>query len=432
MDVDAASLDTEAIRRVVDGVCGGGSWRLPDAELVDRLRDTETLIRRLQHGSLRLIGEIDQRGCAATMGGATTAGLVRDVLRVTPGDARGRVQAAGQLGAAQATTGAVIDPPCPATARLSRDGVIGSDHVGVIMHTLRLLPAHADAATRADAEAFLAEQAGIHDPSHLALIGRHLRASLDQDGTEPEEQRRSRNELSFGVDIDGMHRVRGRLTPEAAATVKAALDPLAAPRPATDGEPDHRPASQRLAEALVELCARALIAGDLPAHGGQRPQLCLTMPLDLLRRGAGAARADWGGPVPAGAARRLACDASIIPVVLGSAGEPLDIGRASHTVPVALRRALAVRDEGCAFPGCDRPPAWCDAHHIRHWIDLGPTAIENLVLLCAHHHATVHHRGWSVRIRGGRPEFVPPPWIDPVQLPRRNHVHDFPDLPRAG
>jgi hypothetical protein len=79
--------------------------------------------------------------------------------------------------------------------------------------------------------------------------------------------------------------------------------------------------------------------------------------------------------------RRWACDAEIVPVVLGSKSEPLDVGRLSRTVTDAIRRALNLRDGGCAFPGCSRRPRRCHAHHIRHWLDHGPTCLDNLVLL---------------------------------------------------
>jgi hypothetical protein len=102
-----------------------------------------------------------------------------------------------------------------------------------------------------------------------------------------------------------------------------------------------------------------------------------------------------GQPVTAETARRVACDAGVIPVVLGADSEPLDIGRHSRVVPAGLRRALHLRDGGCRFAGCDRPAGWCDAHHIRHWADGGETSLANLVLLCAHHH-TLIHEGWRL------------------------------------
>jgi hypothetical protein len=122
--------------------------------------------------------------------------------------------------------------------------------------------------------------------------------------------------------------------------------------------------------------------------------------------------------------RKLACDAQVIPALLGSDGQPLDLGRSTRTFTAAQRRALGLRDgPGCAFPGCDRPIAWCDAHHIVHWSDGGHTDLTNGVLLCAHHHTLIHHGDWTVRITAcGRPEFLPPTWIDPQRRPRRNHL----------
>ena len=93
--------------------------------------------------------------------------------------------------------------------------------------------------------------------------------------------------------------------------------------------------------------------------------------------------------------RRLACDAEIIPVVLGTRGEVLDVGRTTRTVTVPIWHALVARDRHCAFPGCTRPPVMCHAHHIRHWADHGPTRLDNLVLLCGHHHRIIHHTPWQ-------------------------------------
>jgi Domain of unknown function (DUF222)/HNH endonuclease len=131
---------------------------------------------------------------------------------------------------------------------------------------------------------------------------------------------------------------------------------------------------------------------------------------------------DSGLPLSAETVRRLACDCQVIPMVLGSHGEPLNVGRASRDASPAIRRALDVRDRGCAFPGCDRPPRWAVVHHIVHWADGGETSCGNCVLLCGHHHRVVHHDGWDVHIEpDGLPSFYPPKWIDPERAPRRNH-----------
>ncbi|MGH3668569.1 MAG: DUF222 domain-containing protein, partial [Acidimicrobiia bacterium] len=138
----------------------------------------------------------------------------------------------------------------------------------------------------------------------------------------------------------------------------------------------------------------------------------------------------WGGPISAQAVRRIACDAGITRVITGPAGVPLDVGRESRTVTPGQWAALVVRDRGCAFPGCTRPAEWCIAHHIVHWADGGPTDLDNLVLLCGYHHRVIHHGGWQVIMATDRhPEFLPPPWIDPDQVARRNNT---PRYERAG
>jgi uncharacterized protein DUF222/HNH endonuclease len=118
------------------------------------------------------------------------------------------------------------------------------------------------------------------------------------------------------------------------------------------------------------------------------------------------------GTISAAEARIHACDCMLIPAVLGTQSEPLDLGRRHRLVSTPLRHALYLRDRGCAFPGCHRPPRHCQGHHIRHWADGGPTELGNLVLLCAHHHRLLHRSGWQVRIAtDGLPEFLPPVFL---------------------
>ncbi len=121
--------------------------------------------------------------------------------------------------------------------------------------------------------------------------------------------------------------------------------------------------------------------------------------------------------------RRLACDAEIIPAVLGSRGEVLDIGRTRRLVTAVLWVALVLRDRHCTFPGCTRPPVMCHAHHLVHWADGGSTALDNLALLCGHHHRVIHSSPWQIRINPDdkRPEFRPPPkpGVDPAWIRHR-------------
>lgn len=173
---------------------------------------------------------------------------------------------------------------------------------------------------------------------------------------------------------------------------------------------DERTAGQRRADALVELARRALDGGRLPEVGGERPHIAVTIDLATLeaRAPAAAADVDWAGPVPGETARRLACDAGVTRIITDGPSEILDVGRRTRTVPPALRKAVVLRDGGCAYAGCDRPPPWCDVHHIEHWADGGSTSLANLTLLCRHHHRLLHEGRWRLPAQRGKPHCASP------------------------
>jgi hypothetical protein len=224
---------------------------------------------------------------------------------------------------------------------------------------------------------------------------------------------------------------------EAAAIIKKALMPLSAPvasDPGVCGGPgtceekgcahdgqDLRDHGARMIDALVDGCRKLMTAQVLPTSHGVTPRLTLTMDLDKLRAGVGTATLDTGETLSATAVRRLACDCELIPLVLGTEGEILDVGRAQRLVTVAMWLGLVVRDAHCAFPGCHAPPIGCDAHHIVHWLAGGDTALENLVMLCRRHHTLIHTTPWEVRLNpvDKRPEFLPPAILDPERNPIR-------------
>jgi hypothetical protein len=153
----------------------------------------------------------------------------------------------------------------------------------------------------------------------------------------------------------------------------------------------------------------------------------ITMQWDALTGMISNASFDSGAMISPAQARRFLCDAQVIPMILGSKSEVLDVGRASRTFPAHIRRAITARDKGCAWPGCDRPPDWSDAHHIEFWKrDFGATCYRNGCLLCPFHHTEIHKQEWVIRMAAdGIPEFIPPKWMDPTQRPRRNTLRKF-------
>jgi hypothetical protein len=163
-----------------------------------------------------------------------------------------------------------------------------------------------------------------------------------------------------------------------------------------------------------------------PGHAGPMSPIALltiTTSLHDLRCGVpGGGRLDTGAGLSAAALRQLACDALVVPAVMSGASQVLDVGRACRQWSLALRRAIALRDKGCAAPGCDMPPSACHVHHCRYWEHGGPTDAANGMLLCGYHHRMVHRQGWDVRLAAnGFPEFIPPTSIDPERRPRQHH-----------
>ncbi|MFJ4209154.1 HNH endonuclease signature motif containing protein, partial [Paenarthrobacter sp. NPDC089675] len=137
--------------------------------------------------------------------------------------------------------------------------------------------------------------------------------------------------------------------------------------------------------------------------------------------GTGTGTGTFTGPLHPSTIRKIACDADILPVLLGTNGQILDIGQTSRIFPPHIRKALNARDQGCTFPNCTIPAPWCEAHHITYWSHGGPTSTNNATLLCSHHHHLIHKEQWKITTQNGIPWYTPPPHLDPTQTPQRNH-----------
>lgn len=403
------SCSLSALATLIDEVGALPWWSQSHADVADAVTSLGGLIAQLEAARLRAIREVDTRGLAVAEGATSTTAWLRSRARLDPGEASALVRVAGEMVSSQASA--------PALGR----GEISLTHVRTISAALRQLPAVADAKDIERAEDFLVEAARHHEPRTVARQGRMIASVLDPDGSGPleEAERRERRHraLFLGTGQDGMVHLRGRLDHETGLLLRELLDPLAAPHPSEEG-PDPRGPEQRLGDAFAELVDIAARTADVSAPRGGPFRVSVTLGLSTLLASTGClpGMADNGEPLSAAAVRRLACDAGVLPVVLDGQGRPLDVGRSRRTVPTAIFRALAVRDGGCAFPGCDRPTAWCDAHHVLFWSQGGRTALDNLVLLCARHHTVVHHDGWQVSIGAdGHPVFRPPRWVDPDQ-----------------
>jgi len=227
----------------------------------------------------------------------------------------------------------------------------------------------------------------------------------------------ARAAASFTITDDGHGRSHGRSTIPAlhGAILRKHLTALTSPQRARALRPDANPGEactklpitkHRLGEAFCTYL-ETRPANSIGKAGGIAATIVVTMTLESLTGGLAAASLDTGEPISPGQARRLACEAGIIPAVLGGPSHVLDLGRTRrlHTEP--QRIALALRDHGCTTIGCDRPPAICHAHHDTPWSQGGPTNLKTGRLLCPRHHTLAHHPDYHTRhLPGGKIQFT--------------------------
>ena len=392
-DVSAAAL-TAPLRAAVDGLLGAGLSALPGPELLELVKSVEAQARRLAAVDANVIAEVDARHLAVELKARDTETVLGELLLLNRGDAKRRVEAARDLGPRLALTGEALRPLCPAAAEALAGGTISPAHTRVISGVLDHLPAGCTVEFAAEVESTLVEHARRLRPGQLAKAGARLLAILDPDGPEPgDREHERRREVSLRMRADGSAALSGDLTPAAAAVWQAILDSLAAPASGEAGEPDVRTPGQRRHDGLLDAGMRLLNSGSLPDCGGTPVTVVVSMTEQELRERTGHARTEHGDLISTTELLRLAAEADLIAVVLNHAGGIIAHGRNRRTASPGQRRALAARDKGCSFPGCDRPPSWCQAHHVIPWLDDGPTDLENLTLVCGHHHRSFERAG---------------------------------------
>ena len=290
-------------------------------------------------------------------------------------------------------------------------GEMVAEQASVICTALDELPDDLDPSVLEQATKALVTFAEVHDAKALRVLGRRILEVVAPEVAEAweaeqlaKEEREAEKSAVFRMREDGHGRIKGSFTVPllAGQMLERALLAFAAPkhqiatRAAEEGEQDdqapvpvRRPTAQRLGAAFVELVER-LDPHDLPKAGGVNATVVVTMTLDSLKDGLVAATLDTGDRISAATARRLACEAGVVPVVLGGKSKPLDVGRAKRYFTPGQRIAMGIRDGGCTARGCDAPPAMCHAHHDDPWSCHGHTDLDRGRLLCPFHHRRIH------------------------------------------
>lgn len=325
-------------------------------------------------------------------------------------------------------------------------GAVSGEQGSAIAYALGQLPDDLGTEVLSRCEASLVELAGTLDPGELIVAGWRVleheapeRAEeIEADRLAREEERARKNRgLSLSDDGHGTMHIKGQIPTadgEELAAILNAHAESAWKRQVDDEGVEQAPRDKKLllADALMDMVRAHQAHREAPTHGGDRPRVNVHLKLEDLVGGLGHIALNSGRPITALEARRLACDCDLIPMVLDALGIPLDVGRTERLVNPHLRAALVARDGGCVFPGCDRGPAECEAHHLHPWWAGGVTSLENLVLLCPRHHRKCEPgRGntwddddpdrWHVRLGRDRlPEITPPRGWNPDRKPIRH------------
>jgi len=443
------ALATRALGRAVPG--DAAVETMTDAELLAAVPAAEQLVRHAQLAVARLAGEVARRsrrelghsGLASRQGHVNPESLVRSLTRSGLREASRSIRVGTMLG--ESAAGEEAGTPFDEIAAAVRGGRIGVEAADGVIRALAPIVDGVEPELLRAATATLASEGATANADDLAWMARELRDTLDRVGVRDRAMLlRGKRSLRRGRVVDGLRRVSLVLDPESDAIIMGAIDAamsprLGGPRFTDDADRDRvgrvvdddRTNEQMALDVLTDLVRLGVDVDDGAICGSVKPALRVTISLSDLRLGLdelGRENPDtdtglaWlegcSEPIPTSTARRILCDRGALPLVLGGDSQPLDCGRARRLFSPTQRVALANRDGGCRFDGCDRPASWCEAHHIDPFGKGGRTDFDNGILLCRRHHLLLHDHGWRIEHVPGGFVLIPPVSLDAAQTPR--------------
>ena len=403
---------------------------LSDSSLLQMQRDLAEIRRRVDAWSASVAAQIAHRsrhelggdGLARRLGARTPELLVQQLAGTTTREAHTMVR-----------VGTLISEPSvlQAVGAAVADGRLSLDAADVIRAGLDRVDPSVPGASVADAAESLLADAPTLTVEKLATRTREVTAVLDEQHiVDRERAMRTARYLRLTPQSDGMTRLSGLLDPESAAIVVATFDGIASPR--RDGprfvDPsavdyaeritrDERTTEQITVDAFVEL-VRIGAAAAPDIVGAQRPAVRVLVTDYDLTRGAGFGHIEGQrSPISIATVERELCDRGTVVLDIDTTGQVINVGRSQRLFTARQRIGLAVRDGGCRFPGCERPPSWCEAHHIIPWSHGGRTDLADGILLCRHHHLLLHDNGWRVTRSESDYFLVPPASLDQDRTP---------------
>ncbi len=391
-----------------------------DAELSELILLSASLRQTIERHVALGAGEVARRstvehgftGFAQRAGHRTVEEFLRVETGVTGRDAATSVRVGALAGAGGVLGEALVGGRVSVAAADAIHAGLGSPSDGVPVELLE------------QATERLCDEAETLDPDRLQRRAREVRDELDDAGVaDRETQRRAARSLRLVRQADGMTRIIWLLDPESAAIVTQIYDRATSPRRggptfvdtaqvarAASLRDDSRSTEQIASDAFTELLRESAILDDSVLLGGDEPAVRILVTADALATRSGHGVLESGETVSMTSVERLVCAGSSQPVILNGTGQVLDFGRTQRLFTRRQRQALAVRDGGCMWLGCDRPPSWTEAHHVEEWLrDRGRTDLANGILLCRHHHLRLHDEGWRIQRRDGRYWLQRPP-----------------------
>jgi hypothetical protein len=404
-----------AAHRALDRVSGTPGWSLTLAEQEETLAELDRIVTRLVELKSRVVALADLNDIGAEHGHCSTASWLAASTKQNRSRCNGDVALARLLD----------QPVYSAIQQAMATAAVNPDQAWVILRCLEDLPTQGEDAEVTPEQLQAAQHhliglAADYDAKTLRMLAQRIFEVIAPDQADrreaealAREERRARAKTRFAMrdNGDGTHSGWFKVPTAQAAILSKVVQAYAAPRRTnpdawTDADGNKIPYAARLGLAFCDLIDH-LPTDGMPQAGGLAAAVTVNVDLDTLRTGLGSAVLDTGEHISPGQTRRMACVAGIIPVVLGSDSVPLDLGRTSRLFSHAQRVALALRDGGCTADGCDRPPAWCEAHHDTPWSHGGATDLANARLLCPHHHQLAHDERYDMRrLPDGKVRFV--------------------------
>jgi hypothetical protein len=375
---------------------------LTPAEYAEVVGEWERAIRRMEATKLALVAAADRTSVAADAGCASTSAWLAKQTR-----------AGGASAARTVRLATAVEEKLPGTAAALADGDVSAEHAGVIAQAVSRLPARLRDDQVAEVERSLVRKARRLDPVQLRRIARRALAAVERDQAvvdahedgqfrDEEAIAYARTRLTLHDNHDGTTTGHFTVPTLAASILRKVLDAMTAPRRGRLGQGRDQVGGPRVDRdwAHERGIAFGQLLEHLPTdrlHGKVAATVVVTLDLDTLRDRLKVARIDTGDLLSAAGARRLACQAGLIPAVLGGKSLPLDLGRQQRLYSEHQRVAGAVRHSTCVADGCEVPYAWSELHHRRPWSRGGRTDLDDLFPLCGFHHRRIHDPDYQHR-----------------------------------